>query len=78
MTNMNNFTSMRTSNLKTIFVQNTVFYVQRPQHYMGVGQRHALATLYPQGKDPSTHWTRDWVGPRACLDAEVRRKILCP
>jgi hypothetical protein len=26
---------------------------------------------------PSTHWTGGWVGPRASLDAETRRKILC-
>jgi hypothetical protein len=41
------------------------------------GQRHALATLYPRGKDPGTHWTGGWVGPRAGLDAETGGKILC-
>jgi hypothetical protein len=44
------------------------------------GQRHAPAALYPRGKDPpppGTHWTGDWVGPRAGLDPEARRKILC-
>jgi hypothetical protein len=45
---------------------------------MGVsGQRQAPAALYPRGKDPSTHWTGGWVGPRAGLDAEAGRKILC-
>jgi hypothetical protein len=45
---------------------------------MGVsGQRHALAALYPLGKDPGTHWIGSWVGPRAGLDAGARRKILC-
>jgi hypothetical protein len=51
----------------------------RPRHYMGVsGQHHAPAALYPRGKDPGTHCTGDWVGPRAGLDTEARGKILCP
>jgi hypothetical protein len=29
-------------------------------------------------KDPSTHWTGGWVGPRNGLDTEVRGRILCP
>jgi hypothetical protein len=46
---------------------------------MGVsGQRHALAALYPRGKDPGTHWIGGWVGLRAGLDAVARKKILCP
>jgi hypothetical protein len=45
---------------------------------MGVsGQRHALAVLYPRGKDPRYPLDRRLVGPRASLDAEARRKILC-
>jgi hypothetical protein len=31
----------------------------------------------PLGKDPGTHCTGGWVGPRAGLDTEVRGKILC-
>jgi len=31
--------------------------------------------LYPQGNSP---WIVGWVGPRAGLDAEVKRKILSP
>jgi hypothetical protein len=31
--------------------------------------------LYPQGKSPDTHWKGGWVGPRASLDAVVKRKI---
>jgi hypothetical protein len=42
------------------------------------GQRHAPAALYPRGKDPGTHCTGGWVGPRAGLNTEVRGKILCP
>jgi hypothetical protein len=46
---------------------------------MGVSdQRHAPAALYPRGKDPGTHCTGGWVGPRAGLDTEARGKILCP
>jgi hypothetical protein len=36
------------------------------------GQLHALATL-PRKKAPGTHWIGGWVGPRAVLDAVVRK-----
>jgi hypothetical protein len=42
------------------------------------GRRHAPAALYPRGKDPGTHCTGGWVGPRAGLDTETRGKILPP
>jgi hypothetical protein len=32
--------------------------------------------LYPQGRAPSIHWIRGWVGPRADLDAVVKIKFL--
>jgi hypothetical protein len=51
----------------------------RPRHYVRVsGQHHAPAALYPRGKDPGTHCTGGWVGPRAGLDTEDTGKILCP
>jgi hypothetical protein len=42
------------------------------------GQRHAPAALFPGERTPGTHWTGLWVGPRAGLDTEAGRKILCP
>jgi hypothetical protein len=41
------------------------------------GQFHAPAAL-PPGKEPWYHWIRDWVGPRAVLDAVVKRRIPSP
>jgi hypothetical protein len=32
--------------------------------------------LYPQGKNPRTHWIGDWVYPRASLDDAVKTKFL--
>jgi len=32
----------------------------------------------PRGRAPGTHWIRGWVGPRAGLDAVVKRKIPNP
>jgi hypothetical protein len=37
--------------------------------------RHGRAL--PLGKEPRTHWIDFWVGFRACLDTEIRGKILC-
>jgi hypothetical protein len=34
--------------------------------------------LYPQRKNPSTHWIGGWEGPRGGLDAVVKRKIPGP
>jgi hypothetical protein len=39
------------------------------------GQCHALAVLYPQGKDPWYPLYRRLGGPQ--MDTEVRGKILC-
>jgi hypothetical protein len=32
----------------------------------------------PRERAPDTHWIGGWVGPRAVLDAVVRRKIPSP
>jgi hypothetical protein len=46
---------------------------------MGVsGQHHVPAALYPGERIPGTHCTGGWVGLRAGLDTDARRKILCP
>jgi hypothetical protein len=34
--------------------------------------------LYPRERAPGTHWIGGWVGPRAGLDAVVKRKIPNP
>jgi len=34
--------------------------------------------LYPQGKNPRTHWLGGWVGSRAALDVAVKGKIPSP
>jgi hypothetical protein len=53
------------------------FYSFTTSSLYGVGgQRHALATLYHQGKDPGSHCTGGWVGPRAGLKAEARGRTL--
>jgi hypothetical protein len=31
-----------------------------------------------RGRTPGTHWIGDWVGPRACLEGVVKRKIPSP
>jgi hypothetical protein len=36
----------------------------------------ALTSLYTRGKDPGTHWTGGWVGPRAVLDTKAIERIL--
>jgi hypothetical protein len=38
----------------------------------------ATRPLYPKERAPDTHWIGDWVGPRAVLDAVVKRKIRSP
>jgi hypothetical protein len=35
-----------------------------------------LRSLYSQGEAPGTHWIGGWVGPRAILDAMMKRKFL--
>jgi hypothetical protein len=43
-----------------------------------IGQLHAPAALPPKERDPRTHWIAGWVGPRAGLDAVVKRKLPSP
>jgi hypothetical protein len=46
---------------------------------MGVSsQRYAPAALYPGKMALCTHCTEGWVGPKACLDTELRVKVLLP
>jgi hypothetical protein len=42
------------------------------------GQLHAPAALNPRERARGTHWIGGWVGPRAILDAVVKRKIPSP
>jgi hypothetical protein len=42
------------------------------------GQLHVPAALPRGERAPGTHWIGDWVGPRAVLDAEEKRKIPSP
>jgi hypothetical protein len=44
---------------------------------LDVSERSAsrLGRALPPGKDPGTHWTGGWVGPRAGLDTETRGKL---
>jgi hypothetical protein len=37
-----------------------------------------LPRFTPEERTPDTHWTGDWVDPRAGLGTEVRGKILLP
>jgi hypothetical protein len=39
------------------------------------GQLHAPVALPPRERALGTHWIGGWVGPRAVLDAVVKRKI---
>jgi len=34
--------------------------------------------IYRQGNSPSNHWIVAWVGPRAVLDAVMKRQIPSP
>jgi hypothetical protein len=42
------------------------------------GQFHTPAALNPKERAPGTHCIGGWVGPRAGLDAVVKRKIPSP
>jgi hypothetical protein len=42
------------------------------------GQLHAPAALLPKERGHGTHWIGGWVGPRAVLEAVVKREIPSP
>jgi hypothetical protein len=42
------------------------------------GHFQAPAALPPEKEPPDTHLIKGWVGPRAVLDAVVKRKIPSP
>jgi hypothetical protein len=44
----------------------------RPRHWMGW-----VVSVTPRWKDPNTHCTGGWVGPRTGLDTETGGKIFC-
>jgi hypothetical protein len=44
----------------------------------GGGQLHATAALLPRERAPVTHWIGGRMGPRAGLDAVVKRKFPAP
>jgi hypothetical protein len=53
-------------------------------HRLNLGTRWGLVvSITPRPRftarqrTPGTHWTGGWVGPRAGLDGETRRIILC-
>jgi hypothetical protein len=41
------------------------------------GQHHALAVLCPWERTHGTHWIGGWVGLKADVDIDAKRKILC-
>jgi hypothetical protein len=41
------------------------------------GQLHPPVAL-PPGKEPLVHWIGGWMGPRAVVDAVVKKKIPSP
>jgi len=42
------------------------------------GQLHAPVSLTPTERAPGAHWIGGWVGPRAGLDAVVKRNVPSP
>jgi hypothetical protein len=42
------------------------------------GQLHAPGRFTPRERAPAAHWIGGWVGPKAILDAVVKRKISIP
>jgi hypothetical protein len=52
--------------------------IRSPRHYLELVVSFTPWPLYPSESAPGSHWTGDWVGLRALLDAVVKSKILNP
>jgi hypothetical protein len=52
-----------------------MLYTMKTYYMKVTGQFHAPVALLPRERATGTQWIGDWMGPRAGLDAVVKRKI---